>query len=154
MENQYGVEQVVRGEWVEEEWAAGKDITLTDEIRMKQDRRELARRGCTMHMILSHKHERDTELRGRQHLLVHCTLPHVICPIDLWDGNLYRHLLESQQQGSQWSWSGKSWSFCGISFPGVVRPADYVRLGLPWAGSSYKALRKQRTLPFGSSYAV
>lgn len=50
---------------------------------MKEDKRELSRRVCTMHVILGHRDKKDKELKGRQHLAVHSTLSHVICTTDL-----------------------------------------------------------------------
>lgn len=49
---------------------------MTDETSIKQDKRELSRHVCTMHVILGHRDKKDKELKGH-HLAVHYTLSHL-----------------------------------------------------------------------------
>lgn len=107
-----------------------------------------------MHVIVGHRDERDKELRGHQHLAVPHILSYAMCITHFGDGNLHPHFTEKPATWFTMEFRWKVLINLWQSYPGVVRSAHYVRLGLPQAESLFKVLQRQRASPFGSSYVL
>lgn len=128
-----------------------KGYSWTDENGMKQDKRGLPRYACTVCVILGHRDKRGRELKGHQHSAVCCTLSHVICTTDLWDGNLHPHF--AGKPATRFTTKFK-WKVLVILWNFLLRCSEISWWSQAGAAGSYKVLQRQEILPFGSSHAL